>query len=553
MMDMAPLESPIMSVRGYKVWEFQCDHEDDRDSEALPALPVSRPNIRAAFEQDRTELFAAVLQEEVVAGPLGFVEATWFQSAVGLVIFANAIIIGLETDIQSPYWVVVDEFLQIIFVAELTLRACHLGVGIISTIGNLFDVLLVTTGVVDMWVMPAIQLLMSGKVRKTKSSVMQVIQMLRLLRIIRLVRLVKIVQPLYRLALGIAEALQGMLWVLIFLAMMLYAVAILCTRLLGEKSEFSWSGSDGKQAEELEEVRQLFTSVSLSMFTLFEMMSCWSLMRFVPLFEKMPIVRLLAVLFYILTAWALLAVMTGVVNEKMIAVRETLKTEELAREEEHSRLAAEALQELFEKADNDESGAVTREEFSVMLRCTDITRRLMEHSQGMTGEDLGELFDWLDRDKDGVVDIDEFMTGFKFLNDNISPKVFLRLQEEASQDLKSLEKKLVTFINQRFDDLIASVRQPLRKIHAVAEQIQRFDEALSAWRSLLAEVSAQHLEEAKGRTTRAGLAETELRLSRRIDKLAEALKTLGKLQEEGLLQLKEEPSFRTKKTIQALL
>merc|ERR1719401_2285470 len=110
-------------------------------------------------------------------------------------------------------------------------------------------------------------------------------------------------------------------------------MAILCTRLLGSNSEYNaidmtLTSENRHHVQAVEQVQQFFKSVNLSMFTLFEMMSCWSLIRFTPLFEQLPVLRLLAVLFYVLTAWALLAVMTGVVNEKMLAVRETLKEEE---------------------------------------------------------------------------------------------------------------------------------------------------------------------------------------------------------------------------------
>merc|ERR1719507_1573272 len=74
-------------------------------------------------------------------------------------------------------------------------------------------------------------------------------------------------------------------------------------------------------------VRAMFHSVTSSMFVLFESMSCWSLMRFSPLFERMPLIKLCAVLFYIFAAWGLLAVMTGVVSEKMISAREKMQHE----------------------------------------------------------------------------------------------------------------------------------------------------------------------------------------------------------------------------------
>jgi len=215
------------------IWEWQCDHEDEATTQ-LPPMQESQRQIRTPYEGDKlAEFWAASMQEEAQEGPLAFVEAIWFQSIVGCVIACNAIIIGLETDVQSPYWSRIENSLLVFFVMELLLRVCHHGCDkFIISFGNLFDVLIVCAGVFDTWLVPIVDFVM-GVEQTTRSAFMSVIQMLRLLRIIRLIRLVKIVQPLYRLALGIAEAIQGMFWVLVFLAMMLYAMAILLTRLIG--------------------------------------------------------------------------------------------------------------------------------------------------------------------------------------------------------------------------------------------------------------------------------------------------------------------------------
>merc|ERR1719203_726796 len=158
-----------------------------------------------------------------------------------------------------------------------------------------------------------------------------------------------------------------------------------------------------------------------------------------------------------------------------------MKHDTTDREQQRGNMAIQVLEQLFRKADSDDSGEISREEFDAMLLCTDVTKQLMEHS-AVNAEDLNELFEWLDHDKDGNVSIKEFLDGFRWLNDNISPKSFLKLQEEVATDLKNLETRCVGFINERFDALIAAVSQPLRKIHAVTEQIQRIDVQLGTGR-----------------------------------------------------------------------
>merc|ERR1719387_1470166 len=95
-------------------------------------------------------------------------------------------------------------------------------------------------------------------------------RMLRLLRIVRLFRLVKIVRPLFQLAQGVLEALQGMFWVLVFMIMTLYATAILCTRFIGHGACLS---DVMQQDEEVKKIQKMFSSVPESMFSLFGTMT----------------------------------------------------------------------------------------------------------------------------------------------------------------------------------------------------------------------------------------------------------------------------------------
>merc|ERR1719287_17002 len=101
--------------------------------------------------------------------------------------------------------------------------------------------------------------------------------------------------------------------------MTLYATAILCTRFIGHGAALS---EEMREDAELAPIRDMFATVPQSMFSLFGTMTSWSLLKFVPLFEPYPVLQPLFVLFYIYSAWALLAVMTGVVSENLIAIRD---------------------------------------------------------------------------------------------------------------------------------------------------------------------------------------------------------------------------------------
>lgn len=519
---------------------FQGDVEEDL-GRGMPFLPTAKAGVdtSTAEEVDRElELWAKMLNEDDPnGGPLAFVDASWFQTFVGVVISVNALIIGFETDYQSPAWFWVEQALLIFFVFELGSRVARHGKSFVDPevrFGNLVDFGIVMAGVIDMWMVPGFEamqrLTTHSRASHERNPLLQAMGILRMLRIIRLVRLVKIVQPLYRLATGVFEAMQGMFWVLVFLAMLLYAVAVVCTRLIGHGAVFDDDDQDTDPSEKIQQIREMFHSVFSSMFVLFELMSCWSLMKFTPLFDRLPLLKLLFVLFYIFSAWALLAVMTGVVSEKMIAVREQITSEE--KSEKKRGMAVSVLIEKFHKADLDKSGFMSYHEFEEMTADADTMRQLMLHAN-VNAQDLQDLFEWLDHNKDGEISIKEFLEGFSWLNEPVTPKSFVKLQEKLCADLHKLEHTAVSFINERFDRLIQAVRQPLRKINAVTAQLNRLD-------STCAEMSRLLGERTKTRLTREGLAECEQRLSARIDALLEAVDSIDNLHARGLLTIKAE-------------
>merc|ERR1719161_1022091 len=104
-----------------------------------------------------------------------------------------------------------------------------------------------------------------------------------------------------------------MFWVLVLTLVALYAFAILTTRVVGHASATS-----GIPAE----TRSLFGTVPDSMFTLLSVMNSQGWKRVAPLLSSVPWTKPIFVIFTIYSSWALLSVMTGVVSDNMLMVRE---------------------------------------------------------------------------------------------------------------------------------------------------------------------------------------------------------------------------------------
>ncbi|CAJ1333776.1 unnamed protein product [Effrenium voratum] len=477
----------IDSARGvYTIVRSDVDDDERPKGTAMPLVPKSETGIRLRLFTHAGHGFSEAWEQK--SNNLEWVESTWFQATSGIIIMCNAVVIGLETDLESSIWFWVEHALLAYFLFELIVRLLRHGCYFFRQEEewgwNVFDFLIVASGVADQWVMPLLHSVMRHEVKDSKqgmASVFMVFRMARLLRIVRLFRLVKIVRPLYELAQSITEALQGMFWVLVFMIMTLYSVAILCTRLIGHGNII---GDDAD--EDLQEIKEMFSSVSTSMFTLFGTVSSWSLTKFVPLFEEMPMLRPLFVVFYIYSAWALLAVMTGVVSENMIAIRDQMQKEDEQREEKRKSMITKVLMELFREADVDGNGIVSRAEFEAMLKSPELVKKITKNTR-MKVQDLMDLFDWIDHDKGGTITIDEFMTGFKWINEPLRAKSLVKLQERLAGDLKVLESTVSGIIQKRVEEVQRTVAMPLRKVHAIAEQMQSLDVQLGKIRPILRE------------------------------------------------------------------
>lgn len=474
----SPVRNMYTIVRSDLEEDKALDYQDDLH---LPGMPRTWHGV-AARAKDLERALHPGPEEVSRFDMLSCVDSPFFGGLSGMVICTNALIIGLETDIVSSAWWWMDQFMLAFFCTELCLKLCRHGLEYFRSedewIWNLFDLCIVVCGAFDQWFMPLYQAVKASidKVEGTHQGrskmtvIFMLLRMARLLRIVRLFRLIKIIQPLYELAQGILEALQGMFWVLVFMIMTMYACAMLCTLFIGDGELFALETAP----EDTAAFREMFQTVSSSLFALFGTMSSWSLTKLVPLFKEVPAFRLFFVIFYIYSSWALLAVMTGVVSENMIAIREQMLKEDQKREEMRKEHIIHFLGDLFQKADADNSGQISKDEFDMLLRAPDLTKKLLKYSK-MEPKDLEELFEWIDHDNSGTINMQEFMDGFKWINEPLRAKSLVKVNQRLGDDIRALRKSVVDAIESKSEEVNSLLSEPLRKVHAICEQMQTLD------------------------------------------------------------------------------
>lgn len=343
---------------------------------------------------------------------------------MGGVIALNSLQMGMQTDIAewATLWWWSEQFFMVIYAFELTVRLKHDGTHRFfcdedEWFWNWMDFAIVVCGVADQWCVPLFQnpALYQSKNSQSKyvEHIMMIMRMLRLMRILRLLKLVRAVRPLFLLSIGIVKALQSTIWVLVLVFVALYAFAILTTRMIGQ-------GMIVENPEDLPaDVQALFATIPESMFTLFGIMNGKDWHRIAPFLEYLPWMQPFFVLFTVFASWALLSVMTGVVSDNMVAVREMEDSKNAEQRTATEEAVHKALREMFTYADLDANGVLQREEYRHLLKSRKGSR-LLEKISSVSKQDLSEMFDWLDVDHSGVLEFDEFVHGFQFLNEPVS-------------------------------------------------------------------------------------------------------------------------------------
>jgi len=444
-------------------------------------------------------------------------EEPLFQSAVGVVIAFNAVVIGAETDFPDlPVWPLLEHTFLVIFVTELVLRLAHNGLCLFFTheddwAWNGVDFIIVAGGIVDMWLMPLYGALFN--VSFTHNKLLQLVRMMRLLRLVKLLRQLKQVRKLYELALAVVHATAALGWVLLLTCIFLYIFAIVCTQLIGQgqalpddmKADLAAYAAadevgaftrrlayrparphfprrlqeeddepDAPDAGSLDpiELRMYFGTIPDSMYTLFELIAGWALQPFDELLTEVPWLKPIFIVFWIFTSWALLSVMTGAVAEGMISTKAEEMSSDVADKEEQKKQFAEGMRQIAVEADTDGGGTIDKEEFEA-LRLSDKWLELQELA-GVDAAEIENVFDCLLESQVTLngsppsVSIDEFVAGFLQCHEPPAAVSLLRIECDMKFSHQALEATVSSIDNQ-----LKGLQGTMQNIVALAEKRAR--------------------------------------------------------------------------------
>lgn len=218
------------------------------------------------------------------------VTASWFEWSIITIITLNAITLGLETvpsvmTLWGPIIQSLDMLFVGIFTVEIILKLIAYRFHFFKNGWNNFDFVIVAISLVPFF----------GN-----------LSVLRALRILRVLRLVSVVPQFRRVVQGFFDTLSGLFAVGGVLSIIFYVAAVMATKLFGEAFP------------------EFFGSIPTSLFSLFQIMTLesWSMSIVRPVMEVYPYAWTLFVPFILITTFAVLNLLIGIIVNSMQNVHE---------------------------------------------------------------------------------------------------------------------------------------------------------------------------------------------------------------------------------------
>eukprot|EP00746_Dinoflagellata_sp_MGD_P008579 gnl/MRDRNA2_/MRDRNA2_117184_c0_seq1.p1 gnl/MRDRNA2_/MRDRNA2_117184_c0~~gnl/MRDRNA2_/MRDRNA2_117184_c0_seq1.p1 ORF type:complete len:632 (-),score=103.87 gnl/MRDRNA2_/MRDRNA2_117184_c0_seq1:46-1941(-) len=380
-----------------------------------------------------------------------FIDHKYFNNGMALVIFFNAVIIGVQTnyhaqhlDSEEPaFFGILGYMFAFVFTVELVLKLWAQGASFFTSDDwkwNWFDFVVVSSAIVEI----GFQISQDAS-GFSGGTALRAVRVLRLVRSIRAIRVMRCFRELRLVVHGIMSSLSSLFWLLVLLTFIMFIFAVFITQQVTEYR------SDCKAKTELSDCMEVdseqFSSMLLVFYALYKAISggqSWGEIAD-PLFSVSPFVGLLFTAYISFSVLAVLNVVTGVFvdNAQKAASQDR---EHMVMEESADRMRQiKQVQEMFKEADIDGTGQLSREEFENHVDDPRVQAyfRLLHidlHSYGAEN-----LFNMLDFDGGGEMDSDEFVVGCTKLRGNAKNLDLAVLHHEV----KKQEKKFTAY----FDDM----------------------------------------------------------------------------------------------------
>jgi hypothetical protein len=365
-------------------------------------------------------------------------ESDNFNLAIGWVIVANAIVLGLETDFGHAHFELLEHLFLICFVFEMFTRIAQLGLEYFQDPWYVcLDFPLVVAGVVDLWILPLLKGSNdSGENAAYQFSVLRLLRMLRLLRVLRLIRIFRMFHHLQLIVKAFSKAIHVVLLISLIVIILIYSLSIVFTQLVGQSAD-AFGDEKGK-------VEHYFGKVGQSMMTLFNVMFSNDWDNLEEALTQVYPTGLVLVIFagYTAITIALASLIVGLISESLLFAQEDFKTRKNAHFEKMkksvaSNFTATISDELKSKADA--NGAVKGADLmSVFAKDPTMLNKLTEVGVSLNVDKLQHVIDTMVKGEERV-SIDLFIEKLTHLSGDSQASAVVDIKYEVMKNRLAME------------------------------------------------------------------------------------------------------------------
>lgn len=408
-------------------------------------------------------------------------ESDRFAMAVGVVIMANALVLGLETDLGQENFIFFEHFFGMFFTGEMFLRISQSGcLGYLSKKSNCFDCLLVCTGDFDLWISP----FLTHPGSKGSGSP-KFMKLLRMFRVMRIVRLFKMFHELQIIMEAFIKALHTVMWVGLLTVILNYICAVFLTQTIGHNASM-WG------SEHSADIHLWFGTIGNSMRTLFIIITLAEWDHIALVVSKHVngfVVFVLAIAYITLTAFTMVSLITGIISEELVGAQREDEFHKLQQIEKGKTELAEKVKELLTSFDDDGSGSLSEKEVADALHNTNL--KLMERLQALDiSMEMDDFQCLIRRLKEASgsdeIPIDELVKALKHLSGTASsPSVWdlkmilLQIQKDATRG-NSVVEQVGTNLTSVSNDFQKNSLETREKVDQVVCRISGFEEKIQS-------------------------------------------------------------------------
>jgi len=431
----------------------------------------------ALGQHDATERTAAdILDSHVV------------QGLTITLILSNAIVMGLETDLQDMFqWHLVEDIFLLLFLAELVFRLSVVGpteyfkFSNPDVTWNVFDAVIVVIGIINY----LLDIFVGNRHTVGRDATLfRIVRLLRLLRVLRIIRIVRFLKQLYLLAYGFIEGTMAVFWVTLLASFMLYICAVILVKVYGH--------SEGKNEEEHIFFSEHFGNIPRTMCTLFELISAPTLAAYKDiLFDNPPLIIFL-IIFIIFGSFGINGLLVALINESILEKNQArIEAERIERDLKRKELQHHC-EDLFDSIDVNKNRVLPRSE---LAKSTDQIASLFELlGVNFQHNDLDQMFHIMDYNDTGIIERSEFVQGVLDLGEQIRPMSIMELHYQVSKCGSKVEQS-----DTKVDNLGKTLETCDTKLDQVTRTIESLDlgsaELLSKYREHVSQVQVQHLQQ----------------------------------------------------------